>query len=114
MEAVQQFYNMNQQGLNLLNQSFVVLIPKKDCPKTVSDYRPISLTHSFAKLMSKLLANRLGPELDQLITINQTAFIKNISIHDDFAYVQGAVRYLHKKGFQHYLSNLTYQRTSTR
>jgi hypothetical protein len=54
----------------------VVLIPKKDNPRVVSDYRPISLTHSFAKIISKLLANRLAPELEKLISINQTTFIK--------------------------------------
>jgi hypothetical protein len=30
------------------------------------DFRPISLTHSVAKLLSKLLANRLAPELNDL------------------------------------------------
>jgi hypothetical protein len=65
---------MNQLGLLFLNQDFVVLVPKKSNPTTITDYMPISLSHSFAKIVSKLLANRLGPELDQLISINQTAF----------------------------------------
>jgi hypothetical protein len=72
--AIQQFYHMNQLGLLFLNQDFVVLVPKKSNPTTITDYMPISLSHSFAKIVSKLLANRLGPELDQLISINQTAF----------------------------------------
>jgi hypothetical protein len=55
--AVQHFLNMNQQGLNLLNQAFIVLIPKKECPLTDSDYMPISLIHSFAKIVYKILAN---------------------------------------------------------
>jgi hypothetical protein len=61
---------MNQQGLQLLNQDYVVLIPKKQEAIRVNDFRPISLIHSFAKIPSKFLANRLRPELDHLISIN--------------------------------------------
>jgi hypothetical protein len=60
--TVKQFISMNQQGLFLLNQAFIMLIPKKSCLQRVSDYRPISLTHGFTKLVSKILANRLGLE----------------------------------------------------
>jgi hypothetical protein len=55
------------------------------------------MTHCFSKIISKILANRLGPELDNLISINQTAFIKKRCIHDSFAYVQGVIRDLHKR-----------------
>jgi hypothetical protein len=70
INAVNQFYCRNQQGLQFLNQAYVILIPKKDNPKLVSGFRPISLTHNFAKLISKLLANRLAPELEDLISVN--------------------------------------------
>jgi hypothetical protein len=88
---------MNQQGLQFLNQSYAMLIPKKTNPQRVSDYRPTSLTHSFAKIISKLVANRLGPELHHLVSINQTTFIKSGCIHDNFVFVQQVVKYLHKK-----------------
>lgn len=97
MNAMGQFYDINCQGLDLLNQAYVVLLPKKDNPEKISDYRPISLTHCFAKFTSKLLANRLAPELDNLISVNQTAFIKKRCIQDTFAYVQSALKQLHKK-----------------
>jgi hypothetical protein len=63
----------------------------------VKDYRPIRLTHSFAKLISKVLANRLGPHLEQLISVNQSSFIKKRCIHDSFLYVQEALKELHKR-----------------
>jgi hypothetical protein len=97
LRAVQQLYLMNQQDLHLLNQAFVVLIPKKDHSISVNDYRPISLIHSFAKIISKLLANRLSPELHNLISINQSTFIKKRCIHDNFVYVQQMIKNLHKK-----------------
>jgi retron-type reverse transcriptase len=83
--------------LNFLNQALVVLIPKKDNPKYVSDFRPIRLTHSFAKIITKLLANRLAPELDELIFMNQTTFIQKRCLHDNFIYVQKVIKDLHKK-----------------
>jgi hypothetical protein len=48
----------------MLNQDYIVLIPKKNCPERVS--KPISITHSFAKIVSKILANLLVPELEPL------------------------------------------------
>jgi hypothetical protein len=61
---------LNQQGLHLLNQALVVLIPKKSDASRISDFRPISLTHNFTRLVFKLLANRLSHHLDQIISIN--------------------------------------------
>jgi hypothetical protein len=63
----------------------------------VNDYRPISLIHSFAKIVSKLLSNRLGPKLHKLISINQSAFVKKRCIHDNFVYIQQVIKDLHKK-----------------
>jgi hypothetical protein len=70
MAAIDQLYLINQQGMHYLNQAYVMLIPKKENPLRISDYRAISLTHSFAKLVSKLLATRLSPHLDLLISAN--------------------------------------------
>jgi hypothetical protein len=89
--------SMNQEGLHLLNQTHVVLIPKIPCPQKVSDFRPISLIHSFAKLVTKILANQLGPKLSNLISCNQTTFIKKRCIHDSFMYVQKVIKALHKR-----------------
>jgi hypothetical protein len=74
-----------------------VLIPKKENPQRITDYRPISLTHSFAKLITKILANRLGPQLDELISINQSAFIRKRCLHDNFMFMQQAIRQLQRK-----------------
>jgi hypothetical protein len=61
---------MNQQDLHFLNQVYIVLILKKACPQKVADYRPISLILNFAKLISKILANGLGPKLKNLVSNN--------------------------------------------
>jgi hypothetical protein len=74
----------------------VTLIAKKDGAETVADYRPISLMHSVAKIIGKIMANRLAPHLNQLVSPSQSAFIKGRSIQDNFHYVQGAVKHFHR------------------
>lgn len=40
----------------LLNSAIITLIPKKESPTLLKDYRPISLVHSFSKLAAKVMA----------------------------------------------------------
>ena len=61
MAAINFFYNQHDQHFKQLNSAHIILIPKKREAKSLGDYRPISLSHSIAKLVSKLLANRLVP-----------------------------------------------------
>ena len=72
---------------------------KSDARK-IGEYRTISLTHSVAKIVSKLLATRLVPFLQHLISRAQSAFIKKRSIHDNFIYTQNLVQCLHRQKIQ--------------
>jgi hypothetical protein len=45
--------------LQSINGSFITLVPKKQNPVTVNDYRPISLTNTCLKFLTKLAANRM-------------------------------------------------------
>ena len=76
LAAANFFFNCHDQHFNLLNNAHIVLLPKKEDAKTVGDFRPISLSHSIVKLISKLLATRLSTELDDLVSRAQSAFIK--------------------------------------
>jgi hypothetical protein len=96
MQAVMFFYNQHDQYFKQLNFAHMVLIPKKKDALCLGDYRPISLTHSIAKIISKLMANRLAPVLNQLVSRSQSAFIKKRSIQDNFLYTQNLVRALHR------------------
>lgn len=62
-----------------------------------SDYRPITMIHSFAKLVSKILALRLAPKLNDLVDTNQNAFIRNRTIQDNFKYIQRAAVLIRKR-----------------
>jgi hypothetical protein len=74
--AVQHLFSLRSKGMRRLNNALIVLLPKRDGATDVKDFRPISLTHSFRKLFSKLLATRLAPRLSELIAANQSAFVK--------------------------------------
>ena len=95
MLAVNYFFNQHMQHLNLLNAAHIVLIPKSAEARKITDFRPISLTSSVAKILSKLLSNRLGGCLHQLISRSQSAFIRRRSIHDNFLYTQNLIKDLH-------------------
>jgi hypothetical protein len=90
----------------LLNTAFITLLPKKVDPIQVKDYRPISLIHCFAKLVTKIMANRLAPLLPNLVSKNQSAFVKGRNIQDNFLLVQQLARCLHRKKEPHILLKL--------
>jgi hypothetical protein len=79
-------------GFARLNRALITLIPKKPDATVIGDYRPISLVHSFAKLFSKLIANRLRGRLGDLVSANQLAFVKGRCLHDNFMLVRQVAR----------------------
>ncbi|MCI07590.1 LINE-1 reverse transcriptase like, partial [Trifolium medium] len=65
-----------------ITASFLTLIPKKDHPQALSDYRPICLVSSLYKILSKVLAARLKKVLGKVISKVQSAFLPNRQILD--------------------------------
>ena len=49
------------------NETHIVLVPKTNSPKRVTEFRPIGLTNVIYKLASKTLANRLKKILPSII-----------------------------------------------
>jgi Reverse transcriptase (RNA-dependent DNA polymerase) len=74
--------------LSKINHTIITLIPKTSDANTIQQYRPISLINCSCKVISKLLANRLTPIMDQLIDHSQTTFIKGRSIFDNIISAQ--------------------------
>jgi hypothetical protein len=73
------------------------LIPKTEEAIHAKDFRPISLIHSFAKLITKILANRLAARLEEMVSTNQSALIKGMFIQDNFLLVQQTACFLHSQ-----------------
>jgi hypothetical protein len=77
--------------------ALITLLPKKEITELPSEFRPISLIHSFPKLVSKVLARRLSPHISQLFSNSQSAFIKKHCIQDNFLYVRNLAKAYHRK-----------------
>ncbi|CAM8967066.1 unnamed protein product [Rhodiola kirilowii] len=67
-----------------MNKTLIILIPKKNDADKVEDWRPISLCTVAIKIITKILASRLQPILNQVISVYQSAFIKERIITDSF------------------------------
>jgi hypothetical protein len=77
-----QDFFLQKADLKSINSSYITLVPKKDNPESVNDFRPISLLNSSFKLLTKILANRLQRVALQVIHENQYGFIKGKTIQD--------------------------------
>ena len=106
LAAINYFHMGRCANLNLLNKANIVLIPKKEEVESISDFRPISLIHTFTKIISKILALRLAPKMQELISTCQSPFIKGRSIHDNFLYVRNLAQRFHRSGMPSLLFKL--------
>jgi hypothetical protein len=64
--------------LDLINETHIVLVPKKVDTTQFDDFRSISLINSLAKNIIKILVEILAPRLNDLVSISQNAFTKKV------------------------------------
>ena len=96
LSAFQAIWSLDGRSFYLVNQAYMVLLRKKQDAAAVGDFRPISLIHSFAKLLTKVLTCRIAPHMNDLIKYNQSAFIQKCLIHENYKVVQLSARILHR------------------
>ena len=65
-----------------LNTNFLTLIPRKDFPKYLEDYRPISLCNFTYKVVTKIIAQRFRNVLSKIISKEQFGFMEDHQIHE--------------------------------
>ncbi|XP_026378425.1 uncharacterized protein LOC113272845 [Papaver somniferum] len=70
---------------NGINSSFIVLIPKNNKSDVIKYYQPIGLSNFFFKIITKIMATRLGTVLNKLISEEQVEFMKGRNIHKNIA-----------------------------
>ena len=69
--------------LRKMNFTHIVLIPKKNDPQNIMEFRPISLGNVVSRIVSKVLANRVKSILSNITSNDQSAFIPNRLITDN-------------------------------
>jgi hypothetical protein len=97
MEAISCVWARKLKNMGVLNSAFITLLPKLQLAWYAKDYRPINLVHSFVELVTKVLANRLAGRLQEMLSPNQSTFIKKRFIQDNFMLVQQTTRFLHQQ-----------------
>ena len=89
-----------------LNQTNIVLIAKTNNPTKMCEFRLISLCNVSYKIISKVLANRLKPILNAIISENQSVFVPRWLITDNILVAFEIMHYLknNKEGKDKYMA----------
>jgi hypothetical protein len=96
-DAILEFF-VTGKLLREVNSTNLTLIPKKKKNASImGDYRPIACCNLVYKCITKILANRLVPGLDEVISSNQGAFIPKRSIAENILLAQEVVCDYHKE-----------------
>lgn len=80
-----------------INQTLVCLIPKIKHPKKITELRPISLCNVLMRILSKIVANRVKPTLNTIISEQQSAFIENPLLTDNALIAYEVNHYIQRK-----------------
>ncbi|CAH9054384.1 unnamed protein product [Cuscuta europaea] len=89
-----------------VNRTNLILIPKKDKPESIGDLRPIGLCNVIFKIFGKVLADGLKIILNDLVSMNQSAFVMGKSIVDNVMVAFETLHWLKRKrhGWDGYLA----------
>uniref|UniRef100_A0A803PJN1 Reverse transcriptase domain-containing protein n=1 Tax=Cannabis sativa TaxID=3483 RepID=A0A803PJN1_CANSA len=96
IKTVQNFFTTGCLPVNL-NDTNVVLIPKKKKPELITEMRPISLCNVLYKVISKVLTNRMKHLMGSIISENQSAFIPGRLITDNIMISFEVLHYLKRR-----------------
>ena len=82
---------------NEINSTGIVLIPKVEHPKSLSQLCPISLCNVRYKIITKVVANRLKSIMPKLIGPMQSSFVLGRHITDNIVIAQETIHLMNSK-----------------
>lgn len=94
--AVQEFF-VGVPVPKRISSTLMVLLPKKPCPTSFGEYRPISLCNFVNKIFTRILCDRLRDLLPTLIMDEQSAFVRGRDISDNVLMAQEMLQHLDKR-----------------
>lgn len=71
-----------------INATYIALIQKGPKPKTLFDFRPISMCNLVCKIISKVISNMIKQILADKMSLNQFGFLADRQIHDAIGIAQ--------------------------
>ena len=74
-----------------LNATFIALIPKVDDPKSLDDFRHISLCNNVYKIISRIISKRIKAIISKYVSHEQFGFLEGRQIHEAIRVVQEAL-----------------------
>lgn len=90
-------FHAGQVDTQRINWAHIVLIPKCIDATTPSSFRPVSLQNCPVKILTKVLTARLQAQIQKLVDVDQTGFLKGRSKSENFMYAMELVQCCYKR-----------------
>ena len=90
------------------NSTFINLMPKKDYPKSFSDYRAIDLCNLVCKMATKIIVERLKPKISESIWKEQFVFLTNRRILDSIGTTHECIHTIKRKHMSYAIMKLSW------
>ena len=102
-EAVKDFF-ISGKLLKQINTTTLTLIPQKQNPSSVTEYRPMACCNVIYKIIAKIICVRLKTALNSLVDQRQAAFLEGRNILHNVLICQDLMKHYRMKGITPWLA----------